>query len=74
MKPLPFYLLALTIANITVSLEVQSSDKEQKAQIEERSPKGDNDDTSRLWIDFETAGELAPEIWGDGALSPSELR
>ena len=61
MKPLPFYLLALTIANITVSLEVQSSDKEQKAQIEERSPKGDNDDTSRLWIDFETAGESPTE-------------
>ncbi|MCH2186541.1 tetratricopeptide repeat protein [Myxococcota bacterium] len=33
---------------------------------------GGRDQEAQLY--FETAGELAPEIWGDGALSPSELR
>ena len=57
MKPLPVYLLAVAIACITMSLCAQSSDEERKAQIEERRPKGDNDDSSRLRIDFETVGE-----------------
>ena len=70
MKPLPIYLLAVAIVCITVSLKAQSSDKEQKARMEERRPKGNNDDSSRLRIDFETVGEgPAKELLSNSRIS-----